>query len=888
MDTKWKKSKIIISFLAFATGLTILVIHLMSAVALLVACGEQVFAGPLDYQESGEFRWIVGNRLSDLLGVATGGHTYSKSGYFTDSTGAVYKYMDESYEEWEDRFLNEASDVQEAVPVEQPDVEQSVVESDASEYELTLEDFGGSMDDYLAYLEELRANQYEQMLNEYGLAAGGYAWTDGNGSYRYYGSDSYLYADEKSYMADMAKNLNLRYAVIYQNKLLYSNIEGYEEKAGEAWSGEDFAKALDAKAYNFTLWYNKEGDGKVEIVKDGRKEDVYGDGLYTDASRWRVPGYANYQLGDRAKDAVVFLAAAKDPQRYLVANETGSGYASYGGELYRLQTNVVYLQYQAELTRKFLGAAAVLLLLAFLLRKSRKQAAARIAGFLGKLCLEAKLVLFAILFITVIVKGSGAFSEAAWYLGNAGLYNWDVGLGGDIAWQFTRIALSGIYLAFLFWLFYLAALDVRYNGKTQKKPLIGLLKTKDLKYPIQKRLVKRQRWTLIAELVLLALFAAAFVLYALFVENPGIVDMMISDAVLGQVTATTVVEDAAEYGWSVSLMGSSYLLVMEVTFAILVVFTVLTAWDLKKNRRLAMDIGALSDRILAVREGDLTGELILSEGTDLQEAADNLNEIQKGMETALTEQVKSERMKVELVTNVSHDIKTPLTSIISYVELLRQEQDLPQHVKEYVQILGEKSERLKNIVQDVFEVSKASSGQLPLQMEVLDLSKLLRQTLADMNDQISQSTLVMRTTIPEAPVRVTADGQRLYRVFQNLLQNALHYSLEGSRVYLTLMEESGQAVVQIKNTSSVELTGGTDFTERFVRGDESRTDGGSGLGLSIAKSFTEACGGKLSVETDADLFTVTVAFPMGGQETSADGTTTAEEKRMMPKEVEPV
>jgi len=872
LDTKWKKSKIIISFFAFATGLTILVIHLMSAVALLVTCGEKVFAGPLDYQESGEFRWIITNRLADLLGVATGRHTYSKSGYFTDSTGARYKFMDESYEEWEDRFLNEASDVQEAVAEEQPEVEQSVVESDASEYELTLEDFGGSMDDYLTYLGELRANQYEQMSDEYGLAAGGYEWADGNGSYRYYGSDSYLYADEKSYMADMAKNLNLRYAVIYQNKLLYSNIDAYEGKAGEAWNGEDFAKALDAKAYNFTLWFNKAGDGKVEIVKDGRKEDVYGDGLYTDASRWRVPGYANYQMQKKTKDAVIFLAAAKDPQRYLVANETGNGYASYGGELYRLKTNMIYLQNQAAQTRNFLGAAAVLLLIAFLLRKSRKQAAARIAGFLGKLCLEAKVVLFIILFIIAAFKGGGAFSEAVWYLGSAGLYNWDVGLGGDIAWMFTRIALSGVYLAFLFWLFYLAALDVRYNGKAQKKPLIGLLKTKDLKYPIQKRLVRRQRWTLLAELVLLVLFAAAFGLYALFVENPDTVDML-SNAVLEQVTVATT-EIAAEYGLSAWSVGAPFLLVMEVTFAILAVFTALTAWDLKKNRRLAMDIGALSDRILAVREGDLTGELILSEDTDLREAADNLNQIQKGMETALTEQVKSERMKVELVTNVSHDIKTPLTSIISYVELLRQEQDLPQHVKEYVQILGEKSARLKNIVQDVFEVSKAASGQLPMKMEALDLSKLLRQTLADMNDQISQSTLVMRTTIPEAPVMVTADGQRLYRVFQNLLQNALHYSLEGSRVYLTLVEKDRQAVVQIKNTSSVELTDGMDFTERFVRGDESRTDGGSGLGLSIAKSFTEACGGKFSVETDADLFTVTVFFPTGGQETSADGMTT--------------
>ena len=135
-----------------------------------------------------------------------------------------------------------------------------------------------------------------------------------------------------------------------------------------------------------------------------------------------------------------------------------------------------------------------------------------------------------------------------------------------------------------------------------------------------------------------------------------------------------------------------------VIFAALFVFTLLTAFGLKKNHRLARDIGALTDQILAVREGNLTEELVLSEDTDLREAADNLNQIQKGMERALAERMKSERMKVDLVTNVSHDIKTPLTSIVSYVELLRQEEELPSHVREYVQILGEKAERLRGIV----------------------------------------------------------------------------------------------------------------------------------------------------------------------------------------------
>ncbi len=465
-----------------------------------------------------------------------------------------------------------------------------------------------------------------------------------------------------------------------------------------------------------------------------------------------------------------------------------------------------------------------------------------------------------ILVILFTGMGGGVLGQLVWWIRNGlGYYNWS----GDYIYEMARLTSAGGYLALWFWLIYLVVLDWRMNGKRQKKPIFDLLKVKDFKYPIQKRLVRRQRNTLIAEISLLLLFAGA--VCALWMIQGELVNWISGGYGYNYAYETDLYEAVAEDMGYPFHMRYAYMLMAEVIFGALFVFTAITVAGLKKNRRLAVDIGLLTDRILAVREGSLEGELVLSEDTDLQEAADSLNQIQKGMETALAEQVKSERMKVELVTNVSHDIKTPLTSIISYAELLRQEKELPQHVKEYIQILGEKAERLRGIVQDVFEISKATSGQLPMQMEMLDMGKLLRQTLADMNDQISQSTLVIRTSIPEQPVSVTADGQRLYRVFQNLLQNALRYSLEGSRVYLSLTEEDGRAVARIKNTSGVELADSKDFTERFVRGDESRTDGGSGLGLSIAKSFTEACGGSLTVETDADLFTVTVSFPTGGE-----------------------
>ena len=871
MDTRWKKGKTILSFLAFVTGLTMIVIQLGPAVSLAAAFGMEVFEGRKDYQESGDFRILISNRLSELLGVATGGSTYA--GYGTDFTGAPH--TEESDQEWADKFLNETTAVQEETVVE----ESADYTADAIGGMATLEDFDGNFDDYQEYLLEQQA-YYDEIAAEAGY--GSVYDYDYDGYYGYDGNDyGYSYGDEESrdaYMADMAQNKNLRYAVIYQNKLLYSNIDGFEDKTGQEWAGEDFSKSLDAAAYNFTLWYNRTGDGKVQILKDSYEVDVYGDGIYSDRSRWLVPGYANVTMGESAKDAVVFLAAAKFPQLYIVREDGRSGATQYGGRLYRMRQNAVYLASAAERIGIFMSTGVLLLAVGILMRKSRRQAVVRIADLLQKVCLEIKLSVLLILVILFTGMGGGVFGHLGWWLRSGlGYYNWS----GDYIYEMARLKSAGGYLALWFWLIYLVVLDWRMNGKRQKKPVFELLKVKDFKYPIQKRLVRRQRNTLIAEISLMLLFAGA--VCALWLLQGELVNQLSGGYAYSFAYETDVYEAVAEdLGYSFH-MRDAYMLTACVIFSALFVFTMITVSGLKKNYRLAVDIGALTDQILAVREGKLTGELVLSEDTDLQKAADNLNQIQKGMETAVTERIKSERMKVDLVTNVSHDIKTPLTSIISYAELLRQEEELPQHVKEYIQILGEKAERLRGIVQDVFEISKATSGQLPIRMEALDMGKLLRQTLADMNDRIEGSGLIMRTTIPEHPVSVTADGQRLYRVFQNLLQNALRYSLAGSRVYLALTEEEGQAVVRIKNTSGVELADGKDFTERFVRGDESRTDGGSGLGLSIAKSFTEVCGGKLTVETDADLFTVTVSFPTNGE-----GQTTGRQMPETREEAEPV
>lgn len=238
-------------------------------------------------------------------------------------------------------------------------------------------------------------------------------------------------------------------------------------------------------------------------------------------------------------------------------------------------------------------------------------------------------------------------------------------------------------------------------------------------------------------------------------------------------------------------------------------------------------------------------------------------EMNKGFDDSLEDQMKAERMKVNLITNVSHDLKTPLTSIISYVDLLKREDGLNETSREYVNILSDKSNRLKSIVSDLFELTKSTSGDIKLELEEIDLKKLLQQTLGEMNDGIESSGVQVRTELPEEGLIITSDGNKLYRVLQNIIDNALKYSLRGTRVYVKLENTASEAIVSVINTSSYEMS----FTEeeilqRFYRGDEARSGEGSGLGLSIAESFTRNLGGRLRVLIDGDQFKVKIEFPL--------------------------
>lgn len=274
------------------------------------------------------------------------------------------------------------------------------------------------------------------------------------------------------------------------------------------------------------------------------------------------------------------------------------------------------------------------------------------------------------------------------------------------------------------------------------------------------------------------------------------------------------------------------------------------------------DTAVLLGKVDLLREGQPIHGMTLSRKSLLTASAYAIMDLESGMKKAVEQENKANRMRVELITNVSHDLKTPLTSIINYADLLSEE-ELNAPASEYVEALRTKAYRLKKMVQDVFELSKATTGNLPIENTKLDLAKLVKQTLADMDEELQNSALQFKLKITNEPLFILADGEKMYRVFQNLLVNAMQYSLPGSRVHILLEEQDGKAIARVKNVSREEMNfDPEEIVERFVRADSSRTKEGSGLGLSIAQSFTQACGGEFTVSIDADLFTATICFPL--------------------------
>ena len=626
--------------------------------------------------------------------------------------------------------------------------------------------------------------------------------------------------EEEAPDADYAADKNLLYRVRGTGEDTYYSNTSADEVLSSA--------SLAPEGYNFLLTFQ---NGTVSITKDGVPVDVYGGGFYTEDSLWDVPGYENFTAGEDVAGVTVYMAVRENPVPYVQLD--GSGTSRSYNDLYGLYQRIREMQ-----TFYFLRAALtilglVCLLAARRLRADRRRAEARLAALTRQVPGEVWW-LAAVLAVLAMVFSGGYNGDSPfdlWY------YGWVGSSLTDVLRLLALLPANAPALLVLVWALWLRHITRKNTEPDQRRSLLGALKKAllagDLKLPVQKRL-RRCAAVGIFSLILIPLGA-----------SPAILTIL----------------DRVFYG---GYDASWYFLL----FFFLLLYVLLFFWTVFSYRHItgtARDVGLLADQVTAIRDGDLETPLDLPADADLRQTAEQLNDIQAGLHRALAEQTRSERMKVELISNVSHDLKTPLTSVLSYAELLRQE-PLEGAAADYARIIDEKAHRLSAMVQDVFEVSKAASGQLPVHLERLDFAKLLRQTLADLEVPIARSGLIFKVDLPEQTVMITADGRRLYRVFQNLIDNALKYALTGSRVYLSLKTGEGRAEASLRNTSREELPDGVDLTARFVRGDASRTDGGSGLGPSIASSFTEACGGAFRVETVADLFTAVVSFPLADGE----------------------
>ncbi len=782
MDTKWKKSKSIIGFLAFLLGVSLLLEGALFFGTAMTSSNSRAWvydSFKSDWRRTREFKNFASNRLEQLIMMGSGGNTYRT-------------------------FVNSY-----------PDYAQTGV-------------------DY--------SKLYE--------------------------------AQNQALHKQMQEDKNVLYRVEKKGEVLYSN--------SDSLSPDMDPSALISEGYGFLLQFDGE---KVRAWLDGEELNIYGSGYYhfderEDSYQWYVPGYKNFTVDEAGSKVKVTMAVISSPQIFIKGNYGSTGSDQYN-TLYYIKQGLE--QYRERIIQETVrtGVGAGVFLVYLLLRKDKKRADMALARGTGKVWFEVKILAALLLVFFCLPRPEylgDIWQELIYAYGDtpvAEAIPGDVYLNGDIMAELEQNGISyeewltenGFDVSYniplveqtasigtavtilsenggwlfreylreladhipgllaVFWGLYLLIFnDWRYNKRPWRRGVIAMLAAWGLDRPVQKRLSR-------------VCGVTAMTLLLLGAVNMNL--LVYASSYRGGVPLEAV--------WAIVTPAALLMLVCAVLI-----------WRL---HRLWTDFGAVADQAAAIRAGELERELALQENSDLSGLADDLNHIRQGLHQAVEERTRSERMKVELVTNVSHDLKTPLTSIISYTELLSQE-PLEPPASEYVQIMGEKAQRLKAMVQDVFEVSKAASGQLPVKLERLDYARLLRQTLADMGQAIDNSGLTLRAAIPEGEVPIIADSDRMYRVFQNLIGNALKYSLPGSRVYLNLTVEDGQASASVRNTSAAELKPGADYTARFVRGDESRTDGGSGLGLSIAESFTRACGGTLTVSTEADLFIAVVTFPV--------------------------
>ena len=304
---------------------------------------------------------------------------------------------------------------------------------------------------------------------------------------------------------------------------------------------------------------------------------------------------------------------------------------------------------------------------------------------------------------------------------------------------------------------------------------------------------------------------------------------------------------------------------------VLIIYSVILFFVMRKYYRdLSKKYQILLTATSQIAEGNLENAIEEDLGV-FEPFKKEIQKIQSGFKVAVDEEVKSQKLKTDLISNMSHDLKTPLTAIITYINLLRDDRVTPEQRKAYIDILEQKSMRLKSLIEDLFEISKANSNNVTLELVDVDIVSLLKEVSLELSDKIEESTIDFRWNLPDEKIVLPLDSQKTYRIFDNLLTNIMKYAMPHTRAYITMKKEKGHVVISLKNVSAAELTfNPEEITERFARGDQSRNTEGSGLGMAIAKSFVELQNGKLSVETEADLFRVIIEWPVDEGKISLD------------------
>ncbi|MFJ7934025.1 histidine kinase dimerization/phospho-acceptor domain-containing protein [Sporosarcina sp. NPDC096371] len=316
--------------------------------------------------------------------------------------------------------------------------------------------------------------------------------------------------------------------------------------------------------------------------------------------------------------------------------------------------------------------------------------------------------------------------------------------------------------------------------------------------------------------------------------------------------------DSGSIGVKTVLLVIGYPIVVAATFFMFPITIGLAAWFALKKVK---SFNRIKEGVEHIKSGDLHHRIEVDGKGEFSRLAADINRITDGLKNSVDSEIKSERLKTELITNVSHDIRTPLTSIITYVDLLKIEND-PEKITEYVDVLDQKSKRLKLLTDDLFEAAKASSGSMPVQLERIDIVSLLTQGIGEMGGKIEASALDVKFAHPTEKVYVKADGKLLWRSIENLFSNIFKYAQPTSRVYIDVEDLGNEVLVTFKNISAYELNISVDeLMERFTRGDESRSSQGSGLGLSIAESLIHIQHGKFLVQVDGDLFKAMIYLP---------------------------